>query len=179
MIQPLKIIEKYYTKGSEIYHVLLKHSQHVCDKALSIAAKHPELQIDLEFIEEASMLHDIGIFQCYAPDIHCTGTHAYIEHGYLGSDLLRYEGLDRHALVCERHTGVGLTKEQIENNHLPLPKRDMIPASMEEKLICYADKFYSKSHLESEHSLEKIRKQLAHFGEDNVRIFNEWHEIFK
>jgi len=179
MIQPLKIIEKYYSKGSELYNVLIIHSEQVRDKALSIAAKHPELQIDLRFVEEASLLHDIGIFLCNAPAIFCMGTHSYIEHGYLGSDLLRMEGLDKHALVCERHTGVGITKEIIEKNKFPLPKRDMIPVSLEEKLICYADKFYSKSNLDNELSIEKIRKHLGHFGEENVRVFDEWHGVFE
>ena len=88
------------------------------------------------------MLHDIGIGQCDAPGIHCHGTHLYIEHGYLGAELLRAEGLPRHALVCERHTGMGLSREMIEERGWPLPCRDMRPVTLEEKLVCYADKFF-------------------------------------
>ena len=91
------------------------------------------------------MLHDIGIFYCNAPNIHCHGTHTYIEHGYLGAELLRNEGFPKHALVAERHTGTGITIEQIIREDLPIPERDYCPQSIEEKIVCYADKFYLKA----------------------------------
>ena len=55
----LEIIQKYYPEHSEAYHILTVHSRSVADKALEIARMHPELNLDLTFIEEASMLHDI------------------------------------------------------------------------------------------------------------------------
>ena len=179
MLDPYKIIEKYYPKDSDIYFILLIHSEQVKDKALEIAARNPELKLDLEFIAEAAMLHDIGIFKCNAPRLHCKGTHDYIEHGYLGAELLRAEGLERHALVCERHTGVGLTKEMIIKSNLPLPHRDMIPQTLEEQVICYADKFYSKSKLAEPHSVENIRKDLGRFGDYQVAVFDKWHSRFQ
>ncbi|NDP21971.1 MAG: HDIG domain-containing protein [Paludibacter sp.] len=175
----LEIIEKYYPHGSELYYILTKHSEQVMNKALSIANKHPEMQLDLQFIEEAAMLHDIGIFRCNAPRIHCHGPNQYIQHGYLGADILRKEGLPRHALVCERHTGVGLSLKTIQFNGLPLPLRDMLPLSLEEQLICYADKFYSKTQLLETHSLERIRTSLRHFGESEVKRFDQWHLLFE
>lgn len=179
MINPLRIIEKYYPAESDLFYVLLSHSQQVTDKALSIARKHPELQLDTKFIAEAAMLHDIGIFLCEAPRIHCHGKHQYIEHGYLGADLLREEGMPRHALVCERHTGVGLTLERIQHSGLPLPHREMLPISLEEQVICYADKFYSKTQLHEEHALDRIRMYLSRYGESEVRKFDEWHTLFE
>lgn len=178
-INPLQIIEKYYLAGSEIHYVLLKHSEQVRDKALKIAEQHPELTLDNQFIAEAAMLHDIGIFLCDAPRIHCHGSHQYIEHGYLGADLLRKEGLPRHALVAERHTGTGLSIEMITKKQLPLPKRDMLPVSMEEQVICYADKFFSKTQLDEEHAIDRIRKYLNRYGEPEVRKFDEWHALFE
>lgn len=179
MIDPLQIIEKYYPAGTEIHYILLKHSESVKNKALAVALKHPELRIDLQFVEEAAMLHDIGIFMCHAPRIHCHGEHQYIEHGYLGADLLRAEGLPRHAQVAERHTGVGLSLEMIRNTRQPLPHRDMRPVTLEEQLICYADKFYSKTQLDDEHSIERIRTSLGRFGETEVAQFDAWHEMFE
>ena len=102
MIQPLDIIRKYYTLDSLAGQSLLIHSQLVRDKALAIAMRHAEMDLDISFIKEAAMLHDIGIFLTNAPDIGCFGEYPYICHGYLGADLLRKEGLPRHALVCER-----------------------------------------------------------------------------
>ena len=179
MINVDSIIEKYYTKNSDLHNILVTHSQQVAQKALEIAERREDLQLDIDFVYEAAILHDIGIFKCYAPKIFCVGTHRYIEHGYLGADLLRSEGLERHALVCERHTGVGFTKEMIEKNKLPLPHRNMIPQTMEEQLICYVDKFYSKSHLGETHTVEAIRKDLARFGEFQVMVFDKWHQFFE
>ena len=60
MIDPIQIIEQYYPKDSDIHYILLIHSEHVRDKALAIAARNPDLRLDLDFIAEAAMLHDIG-----------------------------------------------------------------------------------------------------------------------
>ena len=68
---------------NELKHILLVHSRSVTDKALALAKKHPELDLDLNFIEEAAMLHDIGIFLTDAPDIQCFGTHPYNSSVYL------------------------------------------------------------------------------------------------
>jgi uncharacterized protein len=178
-VNPFEIIEKYFLKDSEIYYVLVTHSEQVRDKALDVANNHPELHLDTQFIAEAAMLHDIGIFLCDAPRIHCHGLHQYIEHGYLGADLLREEGLPRHALVCERHTGVGISLEMIVKGKLPLPHGDMLPVSIEEQVICYADKFFSKTQLDEEHSVDRIRKYLKRYGESEVTKFDSWHSRFK
>jgi len=178
-IDPLLIIEKYYKKGSEIYNMLVDHSTQVKNKALEIADKHPELHLDKQFIAEAAMLHDIGIFMCNAPRIHCTGTHEYIEHGYLGAELLRKEGLFKHALVSERHTGLGISLEMILKNKLPLPHRDFLPISPEEQVICYADKFYSKTRLNETSKLQRIRTDLKKYGESQVLQFNSWNTLFE
>ena len=178
-IDPYQIIRKYYLEGSEVYQVLVVHSEQVRDKALEIADSHPEFKLDKQFIAEASMLHDIGIFLCDAPRIHCHGTNEYIQHGYLGADLLRAENLPKHALVCERHTGVGLTLEMIQRSNLPLPQRDMQPVSMEEQVICYADKFYSKTQLHKTHSIERIREYLGRYGALEVQKFDEWKNLFE
>ena len=151
----LAIINKYYSEENELKHILLTHSRSVADKALQIAVKHPELHLDTGFLEEAALLHDIGIFMTDASGIQCFGTHPYICHGYLGSELLMKEGYPRHALVCERHTGAGMSLQSIIEQDLPIPHRDMVPVSMEEQVICFADKFFSKTHLDREKSVEK------------------------
>jgi len=179
MINYIQLIEKYYPKYSDIYYILMIHSTQVRTKALEIADRHPEMGLDTEFIAEAAMLHDIGIFKCNAPRIHCRGEHKYIQHGYLGAYILRAEGLPRHALVCERHTGVGISLEMIQKKQLPLPQRDMLPVTLEEQLICYADKFFSKTQLGEMHSVERIRTSLNHFGETEVAKFDEWHALFE
>ena len=168
----IKLIDKYYAASPELRNVLLVHSRQVADRALQILDKHPEWEshglVDRTFIEEAAMLHDIGIIFCDAPKIHCHGAHKYIEHGYLGAELLRQEGLPKHALVAERHTGTGITIEQVEREELPIPLRDYCPQTIEEKIICYADKFYSKSHLGEEVALSKVRANIWKYGHDAI-----------
>ncbi len=177
-MDPFKIINKYYKAGTKLYDIYLSHCTDVTNKALTIIQKHPELAVDTKFIEEAGMLHDIGIFKTKAPRIACEGDMPYISHGYLGRELLTNEGYPKHGLVCERHTGTGLSLETILKRNLPIPKRDMRPQSMEEQIICFADKFYSKSQLGKEKSLKKVRQSLSSNGWHQVEIFDEWCELF-
>lgn len=177
-MNPLEIIDKYYPEAGELKHILLTHSRSVADKALLIAERHPELVLDKEFLYEGAMVHDIGIFLTNAPDIFCFGDKPYICHGYLGADLMRAEGYPRHALVCERHTGAGLTLQRIVEQNLPIPHRELVPVSLEEQVICFADKFYSKTKLDKEKSVEKARKSLEKHGEDGLARFDRWCELF-
>lgn len=177
-MNPLSIIEKYYSDNAELHQLLLRHSMDVADKALEIARNLPELNIDTEFVYEAAMLHDIGIFLTDAPGIHCHGENPYICHGTLGAELLRREGLPKHARVAERHTGAGITAEEILAQHLPLPQTDLLPQTVEEKLICYADKFFSKSHPEEEKTLEGARRSLQKFGGATIQRFEDMIRMF-
>ena len=170
----LAIINKYYPEDNELKHILLTHSRSVADKALWIADRHPELELDRAFLEEAALLHDIGVFLTDAPGIHCHGTEPYICHGYLGSQLLQEEGFPKHAMVCERHTGAGLSLKSIVEQNLPVPHREMLPVSLEEQVICFADKFFSKTRLNEEKSMERALKSLSKFGEEGIVRFNEW-----
>ena len=163
---------------NELKHILNVHSRSVADKALWIAGKHPELNLDTVFLEEAAMLHDIGIFLTHAPGIQCFGTEPYICHGYLGAGLVRKEGFPRHALVCERHTGAGLSLKDIMDQKLPVPHREMLPVSMEEQVICFADKFFSKTHLDREKTVEGARKSIAKYGDEGLQRFNNWCKLF-
>ena len=174
----LAIINKYYPEENELKHILVTHSRAVANKALEIAHQHPEWEVDLDFIEEAALLHDIGIFLTNAEGIHCHGEKPYICHGYLGADLLRAEGYPKHALVCERHTGAGLSLEEIERQQLPIPHRDLRPVSLEEQIVCFADKFFSKTKLDKEKSVEKALKSLLKHGDEGVKRFEQWCEQF-
>ncbi len=173
------LIAKYYPEDNELRHILINHSQSVARKALQIVSSHPELHLDAQFVEEAAMLHDLGIFRTDAPGIQCFGSEPYICHGRLGAEILRKEGYERHARVCERHTGAGITCKEIIAQGLPLPHQDFLPETLEEKVICYADKFFSKTHLDREKSIEKAEKSLAKFGEDGVMRFREWERMFE
>lgn len=125
------------------------------------------------------MLHDIGIFLTDAPGIHCHGKEPYLMHGYLGAQLMRKHGREDIARVCERHTGTGLTAEQINERNLPLPAGDYRPETLEEQVICYADKFYSKSHPKRVRTVEETARSLEKFGKEGVQTFLTWAERFE
>ena len=54
----------------------------------------------------------------------------------------------------------------------------MLPESLEEQLICFTDKFFSKTHPEKEKSIDKIIKNLSKHGEDSVKRFKNWCKLF-
>ena len=179
-MDPLGIIRRYYKPDSPAYAILVEHSMMVAGKCLEIAGNIEEMQPDVLFLKEAAMLHDIGILFTDAPDIGCYGNCSYICHGYMGRELLEEEGLPEHALVCERHVAVGLSASEILTHGLPLPARDMLPLTLEEKIICYADKFFSKKtagqHFEK--SLEEVRQGIEKYGPGQLQRFDEMTALF-
>ncbi|MFQ5586648.1 MAG: HDIG domain-containing metalloprotein [Thermodesulfobacteriota bacterium] len=179
-MDPLQIIEKYYDRKSESYHYLVRHSEMVTRKAVEVAGRVERLSPDMAFIREAAMLHDIGIFLTRAPSIGCHGDKPYICHGYLGREIVENEGFPRHALVCERHIGVGITVEEIDERNLPLPRREIVPVTIEEQIICFADKFFSKQEefLLQEKPVERIKEGLARLGDEKVKRFEEMVVLF-
>lgn len=204
----LALIHRYYPEDNALRRMLLHHSRQVCARALKIVERHPELGANRNLVEAGAMLHDIGIFLTDAPGIHCHGTAHYILHGSLGAQLLRneakqlkkekqqeeqlkeeklqaiqlqeelhfYEALAR---ICERHTGTGLTRQTIIERGLPDPQQDLLPETIEEQIICYADKFYSKSHLERERTIPQTLQSLEKFGDEGVEKFRHWTELFE
>lgn len=160
--------------------ILMTHGRMVAGKALTACAAVQADSDIRKLVIESAYLHDIGVCKVQAPEIDCYGAEPYIRHGLLGRQLLESEGLPQHALICERHTGVGLTVDDIVGQQLPLPQRDMSPETLAERIICYADLFFSKNpdRLEKEKSVEKIRKGLAKYGADKVAIFDAWQREF-
>lgn len=172
------IFESLYSGNSRLLETVTQHSECVARKTREVLSeKFPSADID--FAVEAALLHDIGVVKCNAPSIFCFGDLPYICHGVQGRKILDSLGLPRHALVCERHTGSGLTKEDILEQGLPLPLRDMTPQTIEEKAVCYADKFFSKSgNLSEEKPLEKVLAQMGLHGKDALKRFEILHAMF-
>jgi len=174
-----QIIEHFYKKDSKAYEVLITHSSLVAEKALHIAERFN--LADKNFIYEAALIHDIGMIKTNAPDLGCFGKHPYICHGILGKEMLRSIGLNKHGLVCSRHTGTGISKEEIIKKKLPLPEKDFLPISIEEEIICYSDKFFSKDPLriKKEKTYEQVIKEMARFGKVHSEKIKNWHEQFE
>ena len=174
MTDAFDLIEHFYPADTPFRQLLLKHSIQVRDKALEIASSSG-IAFDRETVINGALLHDIGIGLCHAPSILCEGSEPYIRHGILGAEMLRrnFPQLEVYARICERHTGSGLTADDIVKQHLPLPIRDFLPETPEEKLICLADKFFSKSGDMQEKSFASVRRSMEKFGAESLIRFEE------
>ena len=179
-MNPIKLIKELYCSNIVAERYLIAHSEKVAEKALEIADKNKHLIVNLDFVYEASMMHDIGIIRTNAVAIGCIGTEPYIKHGIIGFELLSERGLPRHARVCLTHVGVGLTAVEISKNNLTLPRIDMLPEGIEEKLVCFADKFYSKSpkYLLNPKPLDKIVRDVSFYGPENYKRLLELIRLF-
>ena len=179
-MDPTQIINELYG-DSPAGRLVASHGRQVADKALAVAGRVPHLAPDLTFIETAALLHDIGIRWTRAPELDCNGTEPYICHGVRGREYLEQIGLARYGLVCERHVGVGIAAADIRQHRMPLPVRDMIPETVEEEIICFADKFFSKNggQLSDEKPVSQILVGLARYGRDRVERFCDWAERFR
>lgn len=186
MIDYLEIIEHFYPEDTPLKRLLLKHSRQVCDRALLIldGARSSFPDVDAGVVEAGAMLHDIGIIRCHAPKILCNGDKPYILHGTIGAEMLRNYGrehsldLEQYARICERHTGSGISAAEVVAQKLPMPVKDYLPETIEEKLVCLADKFYSKSGDMREESPAQVRAELTRFGEATLARFNDMMKLF-
>ena len=146
-----------------------RHSEKVADKAIEIANKIKKAKVDLDLIEIGALLHDIGR----------TNTHGF-KHALIGGKILRQRGFsEKLARICETHILGGLDKDDAKD--VGLPEKDYLPETLEEKIICLADKQmagtrevsiqkrfnkwfqkYGKSKilLKSKKRIEKIQKEI-------------------
>lgn len=172
------IIDNLYNRNVELKDILERHSRSVAELALDINHSH-SLGLDDTVIRSGAMLHDIGIIFTDAPGIKCHGHEPYIAHGLIGAKVLIELGAPLWvARVAALHTGAGLTRSEIVEQGLPLPLRDFLPVTVLEQLICYADKFYSKSGDMKRKDLERVRRSMARHGAETLARFENMHRRF-
>jgi uncharacterized protein len=168
------IFEEHYPPGTPSREILWNHSRDVATLSVQLGKAHGAR---LGFLEEAAWLHDIGIRYTHAPGICCHGDQPYLCHGVIGREICDRAGLPEHGMVCETHVGTGLTAAEVEASRYPMPVRDMLPETLEEQIICYADQFFSKS---SSHrlDLDEVRRRVARHGPAPLERFEALHARF-
>lgn len=145
---------------------VVKHSLAVSKVALKIARKLKDkgYQVDLKFIEMASLLHDIGRSK----------THG-VRHGVEGGKILRKLNFsEKFVRVCENHLGAGINKKEAEE--LNLPPKNYLPKTLEEKIIAQADNLISgEREVPISDTLEKLKKELGknHPAISKVKSLND------
>jgi uncharacterized protein len=160
-------LHKKHAPSDEAFDLVFTHCEIVWEIAKQLAV-HGDLDIDHNRLMAGCLLHDIGVYRLYLPD--GTIDHgSYIKHGILGHELLLEEGFDEDfCRFASCHTGVGLSRDDVVDQKLPLPPRDYRPHTTEERLLTYADKFHSKTTPPTFLSIEAVRALLQRFGEDKV-----------
>lgn len=137
----------------------------------------PPRLLDENLAVVGAMLHDIGTYLVLASDgvngkpLRFDGPN-YVLHGLRGYEWLKAQGVDESvAQFARNHTGVGLTRQQVIDQHLPLPPADYVPQTLEQEVVMVADKYNSKSIPPRFLTAEAYTRKAARFGEANKRAW--------
>ncbi|HET9081503.1 MAG TPA: HD domain-containing protein [Trebonia sp.] len=153
------------------------HCLIVCGIAEQLRAR-TGLGGDIELVRAGCLLHDVGVYRLY--DDAGRLSHAdYIRHGVLGYELLAGEGFPE--VICRfasHHTGVGLSRDDVVRQELPLPPCDYLAETAEETLVMYADKFHSKTLPPVLLTAGAYAARVRRFGEDKVAAFESMRATF-
>ena len=109
---------------------IINHSIAVADKALEIAKnlKNNGVTVDITLVEIGALLHDIGRSR----------VHGWL-HAIEGGNIIREKGFsEKIARIAETHILGGFSKKDCQI--LALPVNRYLPETIEEKIVCYADK---------------------------------------
>ncbi len=163
-------LHEKYAPTAQALDLVYTHCLIVCGIAEQVHAR-TGADLDIALVRAGCRLHDVGVYRLY--DDAGRLDHAnYIRHGVLGHELLLAEGFPE--AICRfasHHTGMGLTREDVLRQGLPLPPADYIAETGEEILVMYADKFHSKTTPPRFLTADTYAASVRRFGEDKVAAF--------
>ena len=175
-ISEIKTLHQKHAPSPEVFESVFSHCQIVCEIAEELISKS-DIQCDVELVKSGALIHDIGVYKLTDKE-GVEDRKNYIRHGIEGYKILKDEGFPESLCrIAERHTGVGISRDQIFANNLPLPPKDYIAETIEEKLVMYADKFHSKNP-DNFNSFESYRTFVRRHGEESVKKFEELAILF-
>ena len=131
LILPTKPTVLQLMKFKNVPSQVISHELAVSRKAMQIAHSIIDLPVNYELVKIGALVHDIG--RCE--------THKF-DHGIIGAEIIRELGFPESlAKIAECHILAGLTATEAET--FGLPAKDFIPKTIEEKIVCLADKYVS------------------------------------
>lgn len=177
--QEIEQLHHKYAKTDADFNLVYQHCQVVEAIAMQLLDAKPIPGINRNLLHVGCLLHDIGAYDVLEDGRFVQG----VRHGVFGEGILRSEGLpDAVARLASHHTGVGLTKQDVIDQGLPIPVADYLADTDEERLIMYADKFHSKSNppLEAPYfcTFEWFHKSVQKFGPDKASKFDVLADLF-
>jgi uncharacterized protein len=156
-------LHEKHAPTAEALDTVYTHCLIVCGIAEQLHARSGA-DLDIALVRAGSLLHDVGVYRLY-DDAGQLDHASYIRHGLLGYQLLREEGLPEE--ICRfasHHTGVGLTRDDVLRQRLPLPPADYVAETGEETLVMYADKFHSKTSPPAFLTADAYAARVRRFG---------------
>jgi uncharacterized protein len=141
------------------YHTgpyIVRHCQAVAMAAKIMAdeAERRGLEVDEKAVIAGALLHDVG-----------RSVTQTVRHAAEGAEILVKEGVDMKVVeIVRRHVGAGISPEEAKK--LGLPGFDYIPRTLEERIVCFADKMVDA---------DKVRP----FGEEVHRFTIKSHDVMR
>ncbi|GAA3113336.1 HD domain-containing protein [Streptosporangium carneum] len=166
----IRALHAKHAPTREAFDLVLTHCEIVCGIAERLLAR-AGLDLDADLVRAGALLHDIGVYRLYGDDGRLDHK-SYVRHGILGYELLLEEGFpEAICRFCSCHTGVGISRDDVLRQGLPLPLADYSAESGEERLVMYADKFHSKTSPPTFVSAASYADRIRRFGEEKAVAF--------
>lgn len=175
--EEIRALHEKYAPTRRTFDLIYTHSNIVCALAEQVIDRR-QLPLDIDLVRAGSLLHDIGVYRLYGPSGELD--HAgYVRHGVLGYELLHDLGFpDAICRFCSCHIGMGLSRDDVIRQGLPLPVDDYLAKSREEELVMFADKFHSKTTPPAFLTPSSYTRKVQRFGEDKAATFTSLLERF-
>lgn len=177
----IRQLHQKYAPSSEAFELVYTHCQIVAEIALW-CADNAEEKVDRSLLEEAALLHDIGAYTFFVPEIKSFKRDGYQQHALIGAEILSQEGFSKEVVdIIRSHLLMGVTADEIKSVGWKLPYQDFIPQTLESEIVNYADRFHSK-HPRFNHpdtfkeglskelplQAEKFEKAMKRFGAPDI-----------
>ncbi|GHH95067.1 HD domain-containing protein [Streptomyces capillispiralis] len=168
--EEIRALHEKYAPTAEALALVHTHCEIVWSVAEQLVSAS-RLDVDAELVRAGCLLHDIGVYRLYGADGRLDHGN-YVRHGLLGHEILEREGFPQPLRrFCSHHTGVGITRQDVLTQGLPLPPADYLAVTDEERLVMYADKFHTKSRPSVFLSPDEYAAHVRRFGEEKVTAF--------
>ncbi len=139
-----------------------KLPQNIADHSRAVAGLATRIAelcgANIDVVRAASLLHDIGRSESNG-----------IDHGIVGSRILKLYGVSERILqIVKRHVGAGISQDEAVK--LGLPDHDLMPRTIEEKIVAQADNLFRGTfRLKMQQVTEIYEKRNLHEASERIK----------